>query len=117
MAALIILAGAMIHDRITEKKEAKRRKNLEIERNYRQLQAETARKEKAAVERNYESEDEKEGEPLPRYEDVTGSGEGSSASAATAPTSSSSNHGVDENAPPPGYASRSFDEARRHPGL
>ena len=101
MAALIILAGAMIHDRITEKKEAKRRKTLEMERNYRQLQAATARREKAAVERNYESEDEKEDEPLPRYEDIAGSGEGSSAAAAS---SASRNPRVEDDAPP-GYGS------------
>jgi hypothetical protein len=114
MAALIILAGAMIHDRITEKKEVKRRKNLENERKYRQLQAETERRaEKAAVERNYVSEDEKEGESLPRYEDVVGSGEGSSAAAATAPPSSSRYRGVDDGAPPPGYGS---NEPRRLSG-
>lgn len=101
MAALIILAGAMIHDRITEKKEAKRRKNLEIERKYRQLQAETERRaEKSAVERNYESEDEKDDEALPRYEDVTGDGEGSSAAAAAVRPR---NREADGNAPPPGY--------------
>jgi len=89
MAALIILAGAMIHDRITEKKEAKRRKNLETERKYRELQAETDRRtEKSAVERNYGSDDEKEDEPLPRYEDVTSSGEGTSSTAAAASSSS-----------------------------
>jgi hypothetical protein len=103
MAALIILAGAMIHDRITEKKEVKRRKNLENERKYRQLQAETDRRaEKAAVERNYDSEDEKEDEPLPRYEDIAGSGEGSSAAAAS---SASRNPRVEDDAPPPGYGS------------
>ncbi|KAM0690954.1 hypothetical protein Q7P36_009724 [Cladosporium allicinum] len=102
MAALIILAGAMIHDRITEKKEVKRRKNLENERKYRQLQAETDRRaEKAAVERNYDSEDEKEDEPLPRYEDIAGSGEGSSAAAAS---SASRNPRVEDDAPP-GYGS------------
>jgi hypothetical protein len=107
MAALIILAGAMIHDRITEKKEVKRRKNLENERKYRQLQAATERRtEKAAVERNYDSEDEKEDEPLPRYEDVAGSGEGSGA--ATAPSSSS--------APPPDYGTGS-SELRRNSGV
>jgi hypothetical protein len=112
MAALIILAGAMIHERITEKKEVKRRKNLETERKHRQLQAETGRRtEKAAVERNYESEDEKEDEPLPRYEDVTGDGQGSSSTAAaataasTAPPSSSRDRGSDDDAPPPGYGS------------
>jgi len=113
MAALIILAGAMIHERITEKKEAKRRKNLETERKYRQLQAETGRRaEKAAVERNYDTEDEKEDEALPRYEDVVGSGEGSSAAAATLPPSSSSRNRGD--APPPGYGS---SEPRRLSGL
>jgi len=117
MAALIILAGAMIHDRITEKKEAKRRKTLEMERNYRHLQAETERREKAAVERNYESEDEKEDEPLPRYEDVIDNGEGSSAAAATTASTSSRNRGVDGNAPPPNYDSRPANEPRRHPGL
>jgi hypothetical protein len=113
MAALIILAGAIIHERITEKKEVKRRKNLETERKHRQLQAETGwRTEKAAVERNYESEDEKEDEPLPRYEDVTGDGQGSSSTAAaaaaaasTVPPSSSRDRGSDDDAPPPGYGS------------
>ena len=115
MAALIILAGAIIHERITEKKEVKRRKNLETERKHRQLQAETGRRtEKAAVERNYESEDEKEDEPLPRYEDVTGDGQGSSSTAAaaaaaaaasTVPPSSSRDRGSDDDAPPPGYGS------------
>jgi hypothetical protein len=112
MAALIILAGAMIHERITEKKEAKRRKNLETERKYRQLQAETKRRsEKAAVQRNYDSEDEKEDEALPRYEDVAGSGEGSSVAAATLPPSSSRNRG---DAPPPCYGS---SEPRRLSGV
>jgi hypothetical protein len=116
MAALIILAGAMIHERITEKKEAKRRKNLEIERKYRQLQAETKRRsEKAAVERNYDSEDEKEDETLPRYEDVAGSGEGSSAAAATLPPSSSSSSSRNRvDAPPPDYGS---SEPRRLSGV
>jgi hypothetical protein len=112
MAALIILAGAMIHDRITEKTEVKRRKNLETERKYRQLQAETDRRaEKAAVERNYDSEDEKEDEPLPRYEDIAGSGEGSSAAAAS---SASRNPRVEGDAPPPGYGS---SELRGNPGV
>ena len=86
----------------------KRRKNLETERKYRQLQAEAGRRtEKAAVERNYESDDEKEDELLPRYEDVTGDGQGGSSTAATAasnaPHSSSGTRGADGDAPPPGY--------------
>lgn len=80
MAALLVLAGAIINDRIKEKKQMKRRKELDDERRYRQLQAaEIERREKkAAVARNYDSEDEKEGEALPRYEDVINNGEGSS---------------------------------------
>lgn len=79
MAALLVLAGAVINDRIKEKKETKRRKALDDERRHRQLQAEAERREKkAGVERNYDSEDEKEDEALPRYEDVINNGEGSS---------------------------------------
>lgn len=79
MAALLVLAGAIIHDKVKEKKEMKRRKVLDDERRLRELQAETNRKEKrAGVERNYDSEDEKEDEALPRYEDIIDNGEGSS---------------------------------------
>lgn len=67
MASLFIFAGVMIHDRI-----AKHKKALADERKQKQLQSETDRRRKrAAVVRNYESEDEKESdEPLPRYGDV-----------------------------------------------
>lgn len=71
MAALLILAGAMIHDRYKERKDSKRRKAMEDERKHAQLQAAVERRAKrAGVERNYESEDEQDDEPLPRYEDV-----------------------------------------------
>lgn len=71
MAALLILAGAMIHDRYKERKDSKRRKAIEDERKHAQLQAAVERRAKrAGVERNYESEDEQDDEPLPRYEDV-----------------------------------------------
>jgi hypothetical protein len=82
MAALLVLAGAIIHDKVKEKKEMKRRRVLDDERRLRELQAETHRKEKrAGVERNYDSEDEKEDEALPRYEDIIDNGEGSSSDA------------------------------------
>jgi hypothetical protein len=48
MAALLVLAGAIIHDKVKEKKEMKRRRVLDDERRLRQLQAETNRKEKRA---------------------------------------------------------------------
>lgn len=78
MAALLVLAGAVIHDKVKEKKDMKRRKVLDDERRHRELQAETKDKEKrAGVGRNYGSEDEKEDEDLPRYEDIIDNGEGS----------------------------------------
>ena len=107
-----MLAGAMIHDKVKEKKEMKRRKVLDDERRLRQLQAETNRKEKrAGVERNYDSEDEKEDEVLPRYEDIIDNGEGSSSGA---------NHGSSglrggNEPPPPGYG-RHPVEPRRQDG-
>lgn len=71
MASLLVLAGAMIHDRYRERKDSKRRKAMEDERKHAQLEAQAERRAKRqAVERNYESEDEQEDEPLPRYEDV-----------------------------------------------
>lgn len=72
MASLLIFAGVMIHDRIVHRRDTKHKKALESERKRKQLQAEAGRSRKrAAVVRNYESEDEKESdEPLPRYEDV-----------------------------------------------
>lgn len=72
MASLLIFAGVMIHDRIVHRRDAKHKKALADERKQKHLQAETNRRRKrAAVVRNYESEDEKESdEPLPRYEDV-----------------------------------------------
>lgn len=110
MASLLILAGAMIHDRVKERKDAKRRKINEDERKHRQLQAESERRaKKAGVERNYDSEDEKDDEPLPRYEDVAGNGEGSS-NGGTAEGQSASDP------PPPDYR-RPLVETRRHPGV
>lgn len=111
MAALLVLAGAIINDRIKEKKENKRRKVLDDERRHRELQAETARREKKAmVERNYDSEDEKEDEALPRYEDVINNGEGSSGSGSGAASSMSPSSEA-----PPDYGRRSA-ETRRNPG-
>lgn len=111
MAALLVLAGAIIHDKVKEKKEMKRRKVLDDERRLRQLQAETDRKEKrAGVERNYESEDEKEDEDLPRYEDIIDNGEGSSSDA-----NRGSSGLRDRNEPPPDYG-RHPVELRRPDG-
>ena len=112
MAALLVLAGAMINDRIKEKKETKRRKVLDDERRHRQLQTEADRREKkAGVERNYDSEDEKEDEALPRYEDVINNREGSSSSG------SGGNSGIPGGSEaPPDYGRRSI-ETRRHPGV
>jgi len=111
MAALLVLAGAIIHDKVKEKKEMKRRKVLDDERRLRQLQAETNRKEKrAGVERNYDSEDEKEDEDLPRYEDIVDNGEGSSGDA-----NRGSSGLRDGNEPPPDYG-RHHVEPRRHDG-
>lgn len=112
MAALLVLAGAIIHDKVKEKKEMKRRKVLDDERRHRELQAETNRKEKrAGVERNYDSEDEKEDEDLPRYEDIIDNGEGSSSGANR--SSSGLRNG---NEPPPDYG-RHPVEPRRHSGV
>jgi hypothetical protein len=112
MAALLVLAGAIIHDKVKEKKEMKRRKVLDDERRLRELQAETNRKEKrAGVERNYDSEDEKEDEALPRYEDIIDNGEGSSSNASRG---SSGLRGGNE-PPPPDYGRHSA-ERRRHDG-
>ena len=112
MAALLVLAGAIIHDKVKEKKEMKRRKVLDDERRHRELQAETYRKEKrAGVERNYDSEDEKEDEDLPRYEDIIDNGEGSSNG-----TNRSSSGLRDGNEPPPDYG-RHHVEPRRRSGV
>lgn len=106
-----MLAGAMIHDKVKEKKEMKRRKVLDDERRLRQLQAETNRKEKrAGVERNYDSEDEKEDEALPRYEDIIDNGEGSSSN--TSGSGLGNQHGND---PPPDYGRHPI-ESRQHAG-
>ncbi|KAM0713580.1 hypothetical protein Q7P37_010542 [Cladosporium fusiforme] len=106
MAAILILAGAMIHDRYRERKDSKRRKAMEEERKYAQLQAETERRAKrAGVERNYDSEDEQEDEPLPRYEDVIRHD--------AEPGAESSNH----NASGDEGSSRRLVETRRHPGM
>lgn len=111
MAALLVLAGAIIHDKVKEKKEMKRRKVLNDERRHRELQAEINRKEKrAGVERNYDSEDEKEDEALPRYEDIIDNGEGSSRGANGG--SSGLQHG---NEPPPDYG-RHYAESGRQDG-
>jgi len=112
MAALLVLAGAIIHDKVKEKKEMKRRKVLDDERRLRQLQAETNRKEKrAGVERNYDSEDEKNDEALPRYEDIIDNREGSSSDA------NRGNYGLrDGNEPPPPDYGRHHAEPRRHDG-
>jgi hypothetical protein len=81
MAALLVLAAAIIRDKVKEKKDMKRRKAYDDERSHRQLMAEANRKEKnIAVHRHYDSEDEKEGEALPRYEDIVDDGEGRSGS-------------------------------------
>jgi len=112
MAALLVLAGAIIHDKVKEKKEMKRRRVLDDERRARQLQAESNSKEKrAGVERNYDSEDEKEDEALPRYEDIIDNGEGSSSNANG--SSSGLHHGND---PPPDYG-RHPVEPRRYAGV
>ena len=112
MAALLVLAGAIIHDKVKEKKEMKRRKVLDDERRHRELQAAINRKEKrAGVERNYDSEDEKEDEDLPRYEDIIDNGEGSSSGA-----NRSSSGLRDDNEPPPDYG-RHPVEPRRQSGF
>jgi hypothetical protein len=111
MAALLVLAGAIIHDKVKEKKEMKRRKVLDDERRLRELQAETNRKEKrAGVERNYDSEDEKEDEALPRYEDIIDNGEGSSNAANRG--SSVLQGGNDP--PPPDYGRHSVERRRQN---
>lgn len=112
MAALLVLAGAMINDRIKEKKETKRRKMLDEKTRHRQLQADTQKRDKkAAVERNYDSEDEKEDEALPRYEDVIDNGKGSSSSG------SGGNSGIPGGSEaPPDYGRRSV-ETRGHHGV
>ncbi|GAB7335979.1 hypothetical protein MBLNU13_g08218t1 [Cladosporium sp. NU13] len=113
MAALLVLAGAIIHDKVKEKKEMKRRKVLDDERRHRELQAETNRKEKGAgVERNYDSEDEKEDEDLPRYEDIIDNGEGSSSNA-----NMGSSGLRDGNEQPPPHYGRHPVEPRRHSGV
>lgn len=115
MAALLIVAGALVHDKIKTKKEMKRRKVLDDERERRrQVQAEMNRNSKetqTAVRRNYDSEDEKEDESLPRYEDVVDNGEGSSNHGC------GSSSGMQNNSDaPPEYGRRSA-ESRRHPGV
>lgn len=113
MAALLIVAGAMVHDKIKTKKEMKRRRVLDDERERRrQVQAEMNRKEtQTAVQRNYDSENEKEDESLPRYEDVINNGEGSSSDG------SGSSSGIQNTSDaPPEYGRRSV-ESRRHPGV
>jgi hypothetical protein len=111
MAALLVLAGAIIHDKVKEKKEMKRRRALDDERRLRQLQTGTNRKEKrAGVVRNYDSEDEKEDEALPRYEDIIDNAEGSSSNANG--SDSRIQHG---NEPPPDYG-RHAVERSRHTG-
>lgn len=87
MASLLILGGTILHERISEKREAKRRKAAEEERKLqelRRLQEAHDRKAQnaAVVERSYKNESghESEGdEPLPRYEDVVSHGSGSHA--------------------------------------
>lgn len=114
MAALLIVAGAMVHDKIKTKKEMKRRRVLDDERERRrQVQAEMNRKEtQTAVQRNYDSEDEKEDESLPRYEDVVTNGEGISSS-----NGSGSSSGIQNTSDaPPEYGRRSV-ESRRTPGV
>lgn len=112
MAALLVLAGAIIHDKVKEKKEMKRRKMLDDERRHRELQAETNRKEKrAGVERNYDSGDEKGDEALPRYEDIIDNGVGSSS------VSERNTAGLrGDNEPPPDYGRHPVDP-RRHSGI
>jgi hypothetical protein len=110
MAALLVLAGAIIHDKVKEKKEMKRRKVLDDERRLRELQAETNRKEKrAGVERNYDSEDEKEDEALPRYEDIIDNGEGSSSDA----NRDSSGPRGGNDSPPPVYGRHTVERRRQ----
>jgi uncharacterized membrane protein YgcG len=121
MAALLVLAAAIIRDKVKEKKDMKRRKAYDDERSHRQLMAEANRKEKnIAVHRHYDSEDEKEGEALPRYEDIVDDGEGSSGSSGSNGSSGSSgssgsgsfsgtrSHGD----APPEYAGRSSGSRR-----
>lgn len=84
MASLFILGGTILHERLSEKKEAKRRKAAEDQRKLeelRRLQESHDRKAKnAAVERDYDSGRESEGdEPLPRYEDVVNNSSGGNA--------------------------------------
>jgi hypothetical protein len=113
MAALLVLAGAIIHDKVKEKKDMKRRKVLDDERKHRLLIAEANRKEKnVAVHRSYDSEDEKEDEALPRYEDVFENGEGSNSS----PGSGGPSEIQDNSESPPAYGRR-FVETRRQPGV
>lgn len=106
MAALLILAGAMIHDRYKERKDSKRRKAMEDGRKHALLQAAAERRAKrAGVERNYESEDEQEDEPLPRYEDVIRNDGGLDA-------------GIDDYRPSGGEGSSGRSaETRRHSGI
>lgn len=86
----------------------KRRKVLDDERRSRQVQAGIDSKAtRARVERNYDSEDEKEDEALPRYEDVIDNREGSSSNG------TGSNSGVQHgNESPPDYGRHV--EPRRH---
>jgi hypothetical protein len=115
MAALLVLAGAIIRDKVKEKKDMKRRKAYDDERSHRQLMAEAKRKEKnIAVHRDYDSEDEKDGEALPRYEDVFENGEGSSSDGSDGSGGSSGiqNH----SGAPPEYGRQSV-EPRRHLGV
>jgi hypothetical protein len=115
MAALLVLAGAIIRDKVKEKKDMKRRKAYDDERSHRQLMAEANSKEKnIAVHRHYDSEDEKDGEALPRYEDVFENGEGSSSGGSDGSGGSSGiqNH----SGAPPEYGRQSV-EPRRHVGV
>jgi hypothetical protein len=116
MAALLVLAGALIRDKVKEKKDMKRRKAYDDERTHRQLMAEANRKEKnIAVHRDNDSEDEKEGEALPRYEDIVDDGEGSSdsSSGSSGSSGSGSSYGTQSHGDaPPEYARRSNGSRR-----
>jgi hypothetical protein len=112
MAALLVLAGAIIRDKVKEKKDMKRRKAYDDERSHRQLMAEANWKEKnIAVHRHYDSEDEKDGEALPRYEDVFENGEGSSSDGSGGSSGIQNHSGA-----PPEYGRQSV-EPRRHLGV
>jgi hypothetical protein len=118
MAALLVLAGAIIRDKVKEKKDMKRRKAYDDERSHRQLMAEANWKEKnIAVHRHYDSEDEKDGEALPRYEDVFENGEGSSSDGSDRSDGSGGSSGIQNHSGAPPEYGRQSVEPRRHLGV